>query len=312
MTLASAAGKVILFGEHAVVYGRPAIAVPVSDVRATAEVEPGLDAGIEIVAQDLGCRFDVHRSYDDARAHPLQLTVRNTLEHLGISLEDQALCIRLRSEVPIARGMGSGTAVATALVRALAQHYGRRLDAGAVSDLVYRTEVLLHGTPSGVDNAVVAHEEPIYFRRGLGIATFGVGAPLELLIGDTGVPSMTRDTVAAVRRLWLGAREHHEALFDAIGATVDDAREAIASGHLSTLGALMDRNQALLAALGVSGAELDGLVGAARDAGALGAKLSGGGGGGCMIALVSEETRAGVAEALVSAGAVRVMTTVVR
>jgi len=310
---ATAPGKAILLGEHAVVYGRPAIAVPVSHVRAAVQLEscpPG--HGIDIVAADLGKSYRLDRTYADELAYPLQATVRNALDHLCIPAHDRHFRLEIRSQIPIARGMGSGTAVATALVRAIAQHYGRHLTSRAISDLVYQTEVLFHGTPSGVDNTVVAFEKPVYYVRDRQIDVFWVATPLPLLIADTGIPSRTRDTVAVVRQGWLQDRGRYNALFDDIGVGVDAAREAIATGELARLGMLMTRNHGLLQELGVSCRELDHLVDAALGAGALGAKLSGGGGGGCMIALVDAQRRADVQSALLLAGAEQVFSSTVR
>ena len=313
MTTASASGKIILFGEHAVVYGRPAIAVPVSDVRAIVEVSTSADrSGVWIEARDLGRRYRLGTAYDDDTSEPLQFTVRNVLTHLGISPADAALCLTIRSEIPIASGMGSGTGVATALVRALATHYGRFLASRAISDLVFRTEEMLHGRPSGIDNTVVAFEQPVFYLRDRCADLLRVQSPFWLVIGDTGVPSRTRDTVDQVRRAWSADVDSYEATFDRIGDLVDQARSAMSVGESPQLGRLMDLNQELLQSLGVSSPELDLLVSAARDAGALGAKLSGGGGGGCMIALVEEEDQEAVGMALLLAGAKRVYSTTVR
>ncbi len=312
MTTASAAGKTILFGEHAVVYGRPAIAVPVSDLRATAQVERGpAGEGVALVAEDLGETYRLDQEYASDTAQALQATVRNTLQHLGIPQKSADLVIHVHSQIPIARGMGSGAAIATALVRALARHYGRYLTSSAVSDLTYQTEIIFHGTPSGIDNTVIAFEKPVYFVKGERMDIFWVGKPFTLLIGDTGVPSRTRDTVASVRQQWLADRGRYETLFDHVGQVVDSARQAIATGNLHTLGQLMNENQALLQEMGVSCPALDRLIAAAREAGAKGAKLSGGGGGGCMIALANGETDSRIATALLLAGATQVISTVV-
>lgn len=313
MVVASASGKVILCGEHAVVYGRPAIAVPVSDVRATAKVTPSdAGSGIVVEARDLGQTFRLGEPHESDTAHALLTTVRNTLEHLGIPPEGQDLHISVRSQIPIARGMGSGTAVVTAMVRALAQYYDRHLTARAVSDLVYRTEIILHGTPSGIDNTVVAFEKPVYFIKDRCADIFWIAHPFTLLIADTGIPSKTRDAVVEVRRRWQANPTDYEALFDEIGATVERARQAMMDGELGTLGHLMTQNQRLLQELGVSCPELERLVDAALDAGALGAKLSGGGQGGCMIALVEQKSIYAVTRSLSAAGSRSVIATNVR
>ena len=313
VTEASASGKAILLGEHAVVYGRPAIAVPVSDRRARVTVSPlSRGQGIWIEALDLGQSFRIDRAESLDIGLPLQTTVRNTLDFLSTATFDLDLRIAIRSQIPVARGMGSGTAVATAIVRALAAHFGQDLGPQEVSDLVFQTEVVLHGTPSGVDNTVVSYEQPVYFARERELFRLGVGQPLILLIADTGVPSRTRDTVAAVRQRWQEEPQRFDHIFDSIGGAVDDARDAIGNGQIGALGRLMDLNQQLLCELDVSSVELDRLVRAARDAQALGAKLSGGGGGGCMIALVTHETQQQVAAALSRAGAVQTIATDVR
>lgn len=314
--VASAAGKVILLGEHAVVYGRPAIAVPLSDLRATVLVEPLASkaanehrADVLIVAEDLAQEFWLSGVYDSDVAVALQASVRNTLAHLGQG--EQPLKITIRSQIPIARGLGSGTAVSTAIVRALAQHYRETLSARDVSELAYRTEVILHGSPSGVDNTVAAYERPIYFVRGGELRALEVARAFTLLIGDTGVPSRTKDAVAAVREGWQADDLRYNTLFDRIGAVVNTAKAAIARGDLMTLGMAMSEGHAALQDLGVSSEDLDRLVKAALDGGALGAKLSGGGRGGCMVALVPEEVQERVRTALLAAGAERVMSTVI-
>jgi mevalonate kinase len=317
MTSASAAGKIILLGEHAVVHSRPAIAVPVSAVRAYVDVEDGSDDdGIVIVAADLDRRYYLDEDSEDEHDVALQTTLRNVLAHLGYK-SPPPMVVTVRSDIPIARGMGSGTAVATAIVRAVSQHLGRHLSAQVISDLVYRTEVLFHGTPSGIDNTVVAFEKPVYFVRDRERRVFWVGRPFDLVIADSGVLSRTRDAVAEVRRRWEAHRVRYERLFDDVGAAVDAAYGAITQGDVAGLGILMNRNQQLLRELGVSTPELEHLIDAARNAGALGAKLSGGGMGGCILALVGETTgatdaRERVATALLVAGAQRVIPTTVR
>jgi len=256
---------------------------------------------------DLGRRYALPDAPDD---DPIALTVRNTLADLGVD-RGEGLAISVRSTIPIAAGLGSGAAVATAVVRALARHFRQHLSPSEVSALVYPTEVLLHGTPSGIDNTVIAFEQPVYFVRGQPVEHIAVGVPLHFVIGHTGVPSPTKATVEDVRRAWEADRVTYAARFEAIGQLVRQARHAIAQGHTTTLGALMDANHAWLHTMGLSSPELNRLLEAAWGAGALGAKLSGGGRGGNMIALVVPESEAEVAEALRKAGAAMVITTVV-
>lgn len=304
MVSASAPAKAILMGEHAVVYGRPAIAIPLPDIRAEAAVSPGEPgSGVRLLAPDLDRVVLVGASAAD---DPLAVTVANTLAYLGVT-QPPDLVVTLRSAIPLARGMGSGAAISTAIVRCLAAYFERSLGPDEVSSLVYQTEVLFHGTPSGIDNTVVAYGRPVYFVRGVGPQPLAVGGALRFLIADTGVASPTRVAVGDVRAAWQSEPERFEGLFDRIAAEVEAARGAIATGDAGRLGAAMNAAQACLSEIGVSSPELDRLVGAARDAGALGAKLSGGGRGGIALALVAPTHEGCVAAALRQAGAAAVM-----
>lgn len=307
MSQASAPAKLILCGEHAVVYGRPAIAVPLADLRAEATVQPGQPgSGLRLHTPDLGEIW----AADESVANPLVTLARATVAALGLPDD---LLITLRSQIPIASGMGSGAAIGTAMVRAIAAYAGRELPPAEQAALVYESERGFHGTPSGIDNSVVAYERAIWYLRGQPptIEPLRIREPLTLVIGDTGVRSATRLPVGAVRERYEANPASYEELFAAVGDLAIRARAALAAGELIALGAILDTNQALLEQIGVSSPELDRLVAAARAAGALGAKLSGAGWGGVMLALVTPATAEPVAAALQAAGAARVLTTTV-
>ncbi|MGD8625581.1 MAG: mevalonate kinase [Anaerolineae bacterium] len=309
MTVAHAPGKVILFGEHAVVYGRPAIAVPVTEVQARAEVVPGpTGQGVVIVAPDLDRRVVVRRAAAD---DPLAHIVRQALRRMTPN-PNPDLTLTITSTVPIARGMGSGAAVSTAIVRALAGHFDYWLPSRAVSDLVYGAEVLYHGTPSGIDNTVVAFEKPVFFVKEQGWEFFWAGKPFLLAIADTGVESSTREVVGDLRRRYQDAPDRYQPLFNRAGEIATEARQAIEQGQVQIMGRLMDENHEILKQMGVSCPELNCLVTAAREGGALGAKLSGAGWGGNMIALVTNESQGRVDMMLRLAGATRVIVTEVK
>jgi mevalonate kinase len=174
-----------------------------------------------------------------------------------------------------------------------------------LSAITYEVEKLHHGMPSGIDNSVIVAARPIFFVRGQPVETLHLGAPLTLVIGDTGLRSPTAAAVAGVRQGWTADPLRFEALFAQARRIAETARQALQTGDIDKLGGWMDENHALLQAMGVSCAELDALVLAARRAGAQGAKLSGGGRGGNMLALVSPERAAHVAQALLAAGAAR-------
>lgn len=309
MVEATAPGKVILFGEHAVVYGRPALAAPVTHLRARATIEETGTPDVALVAPDLGRRALLSQVNPE---NPLAAIVRVVERYCGCSLSD-GYSLSVTSAIPIASGLGSGAAISVAVIRALAAYMGdsRSLSIGETSQLAYEVERLHHGTPSGIDNTVIAYEQPVYFVRREPqpiIEPFVVTQPLRLVIGDTGIRSATKDVVGDVRRRWSADPHRFEAIFDACGRLAEQGRVALAAGHLSTLGTLMDENHECLVRMTVSSPALDRLVVAARHGGALGAKLSGGGRGGNMIALVTPETEAAVREALLVAGAARIFT----
>lgn len=329
----SAPGKIILFGEHAVVYGQPALAVPVNHVQARATIRAPspvfpspsrpspqhsftvlgrrgtrrrggrADSGIFIEA--LGRRYALAEAApDDVLAHALRLA-------LGDDPALHTFTLSIASTIPLASGLGSGAAVCTAIVRAVAAYRGLSLTAAQVSQMVFETEQMLHGAPSGIDNTVIAYGQPVWFIKGHAPEAFAVARPFDLLIADTGVPSPTKIVVGDVRAAWQRAPEQYEPLFVEIGGIARAARALIATpgAALAALGAAMDRNHALLCALGVSSPALDTLTTVARQAGALGAKLSGGGRGGNLIALVTATTAEQVRAALRATGAKRVLQT---
>ncbi len=287
MTTATAPGKIILTGEHAVVYGRPAIAVPVWDVVAKATIV-NLASGADcvLIAPDVGLHLRLVDATDDL---PLALVARLTLARLGLPA-NPAWQIEVCSEIPIASGLGSGAALSAALVRAICAHAGQLASPALVSELVFESERFYHGTPSGIDNTVIAYGEPIWFVKGEPPLPFRPRYPFTLVIADSGIPAPTKETVGDVRRWSQAHPTRYTKLFNAIGAVAHRARQAIEQGALAELGRCFDQNQVLLEELGVSSAPLATLIHAARQAGALGAKLSGGGRGGNMIALVEAST----------------------
>ena len=308
MTTATAPGKIILIGEHAVVYGRPAIAVPVWETVATATITDGRPgSGCIGIARDLNRTIQLAEAGDE---EPLALVTRLTLNALRLP-PNPDWRIEIASQIPIASGLGSGAALSAALVKAIYAHVGQPVSAEEVSRLVYESERLYHGTPSGIDNTVIAHGTPIWFIKGQSPVAFTPGKPLTFVIADSGIAAPTKETVGDVRRGWEADPARYEAWFEGIAAIAKRARQAIGVGDGVTLGQLFAENQAILQKLGVSSLPLERLIDAALAAGALGAKLSGGGRGGNVIALVTPETAAAVVEGVAIAGAKRVIITTV-
>ena len=298
MSTSSAPGKIILFGEHAVVYGRPALAVPVTQVCVTVDITDSVRKGIWIDAPDVSLHAELNTLPSD---HPLASIVHNLFFLLRVSPFPD-LEVKISSTIPVASGLGSGAAVTIALARALASHLNFSMTEEEVNAFAYEIEKLHHGTPSGIDNTVVTYARPVYFVRGRPIETFNVSKPFTILIADTGIAAPTKESVGDVRRLWLNDKSRWETIFDKIGELSFTARRAIEAGKPELLGELMDENHELLQTLTVSSRELDQLVETARKVGALGAKLSGGGRGGNMIALVEMEKAEIISTALKEAG----------
>ncbi|MCB0109885.1 MAG: mevalonate kinase [Caldilineaceae bacterium] len=308
MTQATAPGKIILVGEHAVVYGRPAIAVPVWERVAQATIRAGTPgSGCIGVARDLGRTLALATAHED---EPLALVTRLTLAQLGIE-PNPDWHIEVSSQIPIASGLGSGAALSAALVRAIYAHVGQPVTAEQVSALVYESERLYHGTPSGIDNTVIAHGVPIWFVKGQPPEPFTPQVAFTIVIADSGIAAPTKETVGDVRRAWQADPMRYEGYFDAIQRVVEQARTAMETGQVGELGRLFNANQQLLAEIGVSSAPLERLIDAALGAGALGAKLSGGGRGGNVIALVTQENATAVANACLAATAKSTVTTTV-
>ena len=204
--------------------------------------------------------------------------------------QKQGMRIRLHSTIPMRRGMGSGAAIAVALVRGVCGALGRKLDTEQVCELALEAEREFHGNPSGVDCAVVARGEPVYFVRGKPPQEIAVGANrFRFVVGDTGIESPTLQVVEDVS----AARDKDRARFDSyfweLGSMASVAREVIRSGSPAELGVCMTHSHSILRHVGVSCPELDRLVEVALRKGALGAKLSGAGRGGAMIALVDDD-----------------------
>ena len=342
MTHASAPGKIILFGEHAVVYGQPALAVPVHQVHADAEVsdidragiwinapdirlhaehsclalDDALAATISMVCSTLGIDFARQASSADREASPLGEAISLPSGEIAASQvhaprNDNAkgIEIKVTSSIPLASGLGSGAAVSVAIIRALSAHLGQPFTDAQVNEIAYEVEKIHHGTPSGIDNTVVTYGKPIFFIKGQPIELLTVAKPFTIVIGDTGIPAPTKESVADVRKLWEQDKRKMETLFGVAGALAKTARQSIEGGHPEWLGALMNENQRVLTEMGVSSPELNRLTEASLNAGASGAKLSGGGRGGNMIALSTKENAPTIVEALYAAGAKSVIVT---
>lgn len=303
-----APGKIILFGEHAVVYGQPAIAIPVTKVSATTRVFPNLESApgqVQLQAPDVQLNADL---FDLPTDHPLATAVRLTLEAITPD-HTPSFTLQISSTIPVSAGMGSSAAITVAIIRGLSAFLGRPLPPSDVSKMAYEVEKLHHGIPSGIDNSVISYQKPVFFIREKPIQFLHINRPTHWVIADTGEKTPTRETVSAVNMLRAADPERIDDIFQQIGTLTQKARIALTEGELIALGSLMNENQRLLEMLNVSSQKLDTLIAEARSAGASGAKLSGGGRGGNIIALAPSDRIETIEKALIDAGADRVITT---
>jgi len=304
---ASAPAKVILFGEHFVVYGEPAIVLAI-DKRACASAQLRKDERIYIKSTDLGVsgtfkgeRFQAERGGSKARVklEPIKSAVHQVLERAQRKV---GVNVRISSDIPVSAGLGSSAAVATSTIVAVSNLLGMGLSRDQIFRMAYESERFVHGTPSGIDPAISTFGGALRFERGKDFTPIDVGTNIPLVIGNTEVERSTGELVAMVRQM-LG---HYPIIVNLIirigGKIALDAVGALKKEDLKTVGELMNINHALLYAVGVSHEALERLVYAARKGGALGAKLTGGGGGGCMIALAEEKKLKRVISAIERAG----------
>jgi mevalonate kinase len=268
--MAHANGKVILLGEHTVVYGVPAIAA-------------GIDRGASAVARPAGkASLKLgNESVDPASDSEIARAFSALSDVLGAP----PLAVEVELEIPAGSGLGASAAIGVAIARAV-------LDAGGAGDVIEAAtawERVFHGNPSGIDAAAAAHGGCIYFTRADGPTPIRLIDPLRLAIAVAGPPASTREMVEGVARLRDRKRELFDKTADGILSLVKNARLCLESGDTTGLGRLMDLNQMLLSGLFLSTEEIENACRVARDAGALGAKLTGAGGGGCVVALVEED-----------------------
>ena len=293
--VSTAAGKIILLGEHAVVYGRHAVALPIPDA-VTARASRS-DGHTTLRIPDWGLNTTVSSDAVDG----VDAAVNLILQKLGVA--DSTFDIRATSSLPRGMGLGSSAAIAVAITRAVAQCMDMELSLASTNAIAYECEILAHGKPSGIDNTVSCYGEAMLFRNAgaLEMTALDLNEVPPLVIGFSHESGATLEQVAGVRERYEAEPRRFDAVFDQIDELSSAGVEALKARNYDALGRLMNICQGLLNAIGVSTPDLENMAATARQNGALGAKLTGAGGGGSIVALCPGREEA-VRSALQGAG----------
>jgi len=289
-------GKAILLGEHSVVYGRHAIAVP-APLSVRVKVEDSGE-GVTLMIPSWGIEYQLDKEPDQRQS--FEKPAGAILDQLELSNKD--MTIEVFPDIPRGMGLGGSAAIAVAIIKGLSNHYNLALSDDEVNRMAFESEKIAHGNPSGIDNIMATFGQPIIFRSGETplVEPLNINDNFSLVLGFARNEGSTAKMVGNVQKGWERNTSIFEKIFDDIDQLVLKSVAAIQDNDFNTLGEMMNLCQGMLNALQVSTPELERLISIARAAGALGAKLTGGGGGGAIVALVHEESS--VAEAIESEG----------
>ncbi len=295
--IGEACAKVILLGEHAAVYDRHVLALPIA-AAVTAQIAER-ESGIRLSIPQWG----IHDDWSDRNRKPGGASIVIDLIMLQLGLTNRGFDIRVSSRVPIGMGLGSSAAFAVAVIRALDQLLGLKQTELEIDRLAFRCEGLTHGTPSGIDNNIATFGEPVLYSRGSSGRTIPVSLVEipPLVIASSGIKGDTREMVAGVRSRYEQNEALYTTIFDEIGELSVAGATALREADYAYLGSMMNVCQGFLNAIEVSTPELEKMIHIARSAGAIGAKLTGAGGGGSIVALCPGKVNE-VSEALGLAG----------
>ncbi len=296
----AAPGKLVLFGEHAVVYGRPAVAAGLGcGLGATVEANQG---GATLSIPRWGKSGLVVRLAEDRGIEAVARAFRIALQVVGLDAESP-VHVTLAGRLPLGVGLGSSAAFAVSVLRGLADYQGVELSIGELMDGAQAVEQVFHGNPSGMDHTVVTHGGCLRFQRDQSpiFRPVECAEPVPVVIASTPRQGTTREAVDGVRARYEAQPGPFERLFDTIAEITEAGIEALAVGDFGALGRLFDLNHGCLNACGVSSVKNERMVNLARDAGALGAKLTGAGCGGAVVAITPDGGQA-VERALLEAG----------
>lgn len=274
--------KLILVGEHAVVHGQPAIAIPFPLIGVKSEVERAVG--------DVFLDSSLYRGPIDLAPKALNgivQTIKQTLEILHLPAKD--LLIRIESTIPPGKGLGSSASVAIAIAKSLFTFVGEAYTKEQLLYLANVSETYAHGAPSGIDPLTITSDRPLWYQKNEPIDYINLKGKFHFVVADSGQEADTKTAVSTVTKLLQAAPQKIQGKINRIGEITHEVRVALEKSGVTVLGKLLDEAQKNLAAIGVSNETLDGIIQFVKENGALGAKLTGSGNGGCIIALAQNE-----------------------